>query len=371
MGHRAVETFFDEKLGWSERKDRILGSYLTAYVSKVAKLNRPILLVDGFAGAGMFNDGSLGSPLIMLEAARSSSTAKTKILAIEANDSLFARLAKNVANIPEVQAVHSEFLAQISRIEEASKSHSVFMYLDPFTAKGLDDRELRRVFSMVQRGHSIEYLVNFQAPIFARWALKAVGRSLSDAPADEIPSTPEIEQLDAIVGGDWWRGVAAQASEFDALVRSIVDGYCGRLLTTFSQVCFHEVFAKSSHKVPKYVLIFGSRHPDALLLMNDEMVKSKHTLVREEAASRPQGSLFERVDEAPIEDANRLPDLVRLHLKAKMPRGDLILAVVRENFGVYKKMEVRGAIENLINTGEILTATGRKRINDEEFIWKK
>lgn len=370
MSHRADESFFDAKLTWSERKDRILGSYLVAYLPKIATQGKPVLLVDGFAGKGKFEDGSPGSPLIMLEAVRSYPSARARILAIEANKNLFARLSEVVRGFPEIQAVNDRFLNRLAEIEAAASTHSVFLYLDPFTAKGLDLVQLERVFSWLSRRQSIEVLVNFQAPIFARWALKALGRSIASEPSEEIPTTPETRELDGIVGGDWWRDPASKASEFDALVRAVVDGYCRRLRCAFAEVCFHEVFARSTHEVPKYVLVFGSRHPDALLLMNDEMVKSGHSLRKEELAESVQPGLFDRIDQAPIEHAHRLPRIVLEALDKRMARGMLILTIIRRHFGIFLRKEVRGVIEKLIHEGRVRTATGKPRINDDVEIWR-
>jgi len=42
---------------------------MAPYLKKVAMLKKSILLVDGFAGPGTFEDGTSGSPLIMCEQA--------------------------------------------------------------------------------------------------------------------------------------------------------------------------------------------------------------------------------------------------------------------------------------------------------------
>jgi three-Cys-motif partner protein len=61
--------FFRAKRHWSKIKDEILANYLVPYLKKVAKLGQRIVLVDGFAGPGLFEDGTKGSPLIICEQA--------------------------------------------------------------------------------------------------------------------------------------------------------------------------------------------------------------------------------------------------------------------------------------------------------------
>ena len=64
-------TFFEGKRPWSKIKDAVLRDYLPAYLSKVAKLRQRIILIDAFAGPGIFENEEakerLGSPLILLQ----------------------------------------------------------------------------------------------------------------------------------------------------------------------------------------------------------------------------------------------------------------------------------------------------------------
>ncbi len=59
------DNFFVGKRPWSLIKDQILRDYMPAYLNKVKKLRRPIVLIDGYAGPGKFEDGEPGSPLII------------------------------------------------------------------------------------------------------------------------------------------------------------------------------------------------------------------------------------------------------------------------------------------------------------------
>ena len=68
MGKK-VKGFFVGKRPWSIIKDQVLGSYMSPYISKIKKLGKPILLIDGYAGPGVFENGQPGSPMIMCHAA--------------------------------------------------------------------------------------------------------------------------------------------------------------------------------------------------------------------------------------------------------------------------------------------------------------
>ena len=74
--------FFSGKRLWSVIRDEILKHYLPPYLRKVQKLNRGIIIVDGFAGQGVFDDGSLGAPLIICDIVKEFVGNNTKIILV-------------------------------------------------------------------------------------------------------------------------------------------------------------------------------------------------------------------------------------------------------------------------------------------------
>ena len=83
------DDFFKTKKSWSVVKDELLGCYLKPYFQKILHTRKPVYYVDGFAGKGKFDDGSLGSPLIAINTiddvllATSTSTPTIRICFIE------------------------------------------------------------------------------------------------------------------------------------------------------------------------------------------------------------------------------------------------------------------------------------------------
>src|SRR5437879_13112919 len=100
---------FVGKRPWSLIKDYVLSSYILAYVSKVKGLGRPIVLIDGYAGPGVFADGQEGSPLIICSAAEK-----------------FAK-GHYSAHFFNIKREHHEKLGSI--IKHAGWSHSAHCYL--------------------------------------------------------------------------------------------------------------------------------------------------------------------------------------------------------------------------------------------------
>ena len=64
-----TDDFFDGKRSWSFIKDKVLEGYMAPYIAKVARIGQRIVLIDGYAGPGIFEDGKIGSPIIMCRAA--------------------------------------------------------------------------------------------------------------------------------------------------------------------------------------------------------------------------------------------------------------------------------------------------------------
>jgi three-Cys-motif partner protein len=60
-----TKDFFKKKKGWSFLKDEIFKYYLTPYIAKIMTAKRPLYIIDCFAGQGRFNDGNIGSPVII------------------------------------------------------------------------------------------------------------------------------------------------------------------------------------------------------------------------------------------------------------------------------------------------------------------
>jgi hypothetical protein len=60
-----TDEFFGGKRSWSRIKDKILDSYMPAYIAKVRSRGQRLLLIDAFAGSGRCSAaGILGTPIV-------------------------------------------------------------------------------------------------------------------------------------------------------------------------------------------------------------------------------------------------------------------------------------------------------------------
>jgi len=381
MGHKADKSFFDEKRHWSKRKDKILECYLTPYLSKIATQGHPVLIVDAFAGPGKFGDGEPGSPLIICQSIQKSLSKGLSVpvaaLCIEADRESFSELHGLIEQFPFAEARYGKFGDYIQEIQEKAKDHSVFLHVDPFTVEGLDWVRMDCVFQHLSISRmSIEILMNFNARSFVRRGLAALKLAIPeldleiedseeiDAP---LATPPSIEGLNTVAGGDWWQNILQSSSSFAEKVQNVTNVVCERLRERFQEVCQHAIKALPHHTVPKYYLIFGSRHPDALILMNEEMVKSLRTLA--DLAKPRDPTLFEMRPVELVPDIEKLPPIILKYTSQPAERGTVILNVIRECFGRFSRKEIRGCIEQLLKNDKLRSETGKIRINDQVKIF--
>jgi len=337
-------------------------------------LGKPVLIVDGFAGPGKFEDGSDGSPLIIADVVESTLAKNLRqpqdvqVMCIERDDVLCKRLTSLTSGIPFMKAVQGSFSDFTDVISRYSGTHSVFLYADPFTVEGIIWDHLESVFAALASGGSVEMLLNFNGRSFVRRGLQALQCPIPEEQDDDSVDLPmhdpaSTQVLDRVVGGDWWKDVMLGTTDFADKVRAIDEGFCSRLRRHFAEVCLHRVKEEPHHTVAKYALIFASRHPAALELMNEEFVKSRRKLANR--ASPTDATLFETRSVELVPDVNRIPELVLKECTDWRPRGEVILRVIRSAFGEFSRPEIRGTIEKLLRESILESSTGELRINDK------
>ena len=380
MPHKADDSFFEEKKSWSKRKDEILGCYLTAYLPKIMTVGKPVLIVDGFSGPGNFQDGSDGSPLIIRNCIHQTNRKnlhapqQVQLWCIEKTDSLHKLLCNNLEGVDFAKPLHGTFASYSDLIADASNSHSVFLYVDPFTVEGLIWDELATIYDGLNFGNSVEVLLNLNSQSFLRRARAAMKVELDESESDNdssdpvdatYDSLPSIERLNAVAGGDWWQELVRERLEFSEEIEKFTKLYCERMKKWFNEVVFHGIRATPTG-LPKYYLVFGTRHIHGLALMNDEMVKSRRVLA--EMAKPTERTLFETRSEDLVPDLDDLPDSILANCATPIKRGDLIRKVIQQNFCKFHRTEIRGTIERLLKAGTLSSDSGKTRINDENLV---
>jgi hypothetical protein len=104
--------------------------------------------------------------------------------------------------------------------------------------------------------------------------------------------------------------------------------------------------------------------------MNDAAVESTRLFAEQFAPVDPV--LFEMRSTELIPDQSLLADLILRNLARgeKIPKGHLIMCVIRQAFGQYFSSKINEEISMLIKSGRLQSQTGRARVNDSVLIFK-
>jgi hypothetical protein len=189
----------------------------------------------------------------------------------------------------------------------------VFLYVDPYTVKGLIFERMRRVYDQIRKSSSsVEILMNFNAPIFMRWALAALRRPMDipedigqiESQADDPNESVETNVLSKIAGGDYWLQIATDDQRsFSDKLEAFVSEYMKRMLGPFQYVCTYWVKETYHHQLPKYILIFATRSPDGVDLMNDFICQARRKFVGTQFS---RNRLFDATPEEKLVDPAQL-----------------------------------------------------------------
>ncbi len=377
-----MDFFFDKKREWSKYKDFILDYYIEPYISKVNTLRKPILIVDCFAGRGEFGDGQPGSPIIIAKAVEKWRAKNVPIrgLFIEADPDNYKHLVSILSRYGDcVEPRFGTFDDYLPEIAGLAQRNTVFHYVDPYSVRGLVFERMKAVYSLIRTSSSsVEVLLNFNTATFMRWALAAVQRhreiptdttdELLDQMEEPTGKPVELATLDAIAGGDYWRAITLDSTlTFPQKLDRLTSEYTNRMLTSFDFVAACEIKEQYHHQVPKYHLIFATRHKDGLELINDAMCKARRQFL---GAKFTKGFLFDTTPEEEVPDLSTL----RNDLLTLMPEGTsltrkaLRLEGLLKYFGRFGVKDHNAAITELIKAGNLISSTGKFRINDEVLL---
>lgn len=363
--------FFQRKKPWSRYKDMILAHYLTPYLFKVSSLGKPVVVVDCFAGPGRFQDGTDGSPLLISKAVRQIAEKGKAVSAlfIEEKRKYFQRLQESLRDYQEIcRTVHGSFEGSAKEIAGMGRNNTVFVYIDPYGIKPLRFDVLAGIYANIARRSSIEVLLNFNASSLVRNGLAALKCSQQDDSEEELDRTMTPADIDAIAGGTYWREIVTSDIPFSDKEEQCVSEYIGMMKRYFNEVCSYGIKERYEHTIPKYRLLFGSRHEDAFLLMNDAVCKARDEFLGKQ---RVDGYLLDMRADDEIHDPDRLRKAIMDKLTTSMTRKELIVRAMHGVFAEYKESEYKSMLGSLLKEGKFCSKSGKTRINDDEILFLK
>jgi three-Cys-motif partner protein len=244
------ETFFDDVKEHSQIKLQAFSRYLTPWAAKVGSRAQRVWIVDGFAGAGTYKSGDLGSSGLALDFAAASAgrSYAVGVYFCENDASTFRSLRTLRNKHPGVQGdvYRANFWTQIDNVLSFCGDEPVFLFIDPFGLADLDFDALVRLCAGLTR---VDLMVNFTSPAATRLA----------------PMQSEL--VDRAVGGTGWTK------------ENLTDVFCDRLATRGRFLKPARLPVENSLGALKYELVMASRHHAAYQLWNEEIAREDARLL--------------------------------------------------------------------------------------------
>jgi three-Cys-motif partner protein len=273
----ANEGFFDSLEPPAVLKHGILRRYPDVFSSAAGGVTGRVVLLDGYAGRGRYNDGAPGSPILLLDtAARLGSFRRVECVFVELQPENYEVLKQAVEEHGgETRRVSllgdlSDHLPEIMR---SANEAALFAFLDPF-GTALDYDELVSVFFGRAKYPATEVLLHFSVGAIRRTAglLRARASELNEA------DRKTIARADRFLGGDWWHEVALQMTDQPKVATRVAEkvaaDYCGRICAATGCLAMsYPVRSQPDHE-PAYYLTLFTRHTYGLWRFNDSLSKA-------------------------------------------------------------------------------------------------
>lgn len=355
-------------------KHGILRRYLPVFATKTGSRAGEVTYLDGYAGPGLYDDGTEGSPALALQTAAALADFRGRATLhghlIEQDKRSVDALDELLGEFEAAWDVHhgrvDDHLPRI--LAGLNPSTPLFAFLDPFG--------LPIPFSMVvdilrRGGHptsfgrasgaATEVLLNFSIP-----GINRVGGQLTGKGTDERwlrARDTMVQRMDEVLGGDWWHRIWTSGAQ--DRVEQILDGYKDLLLkkSAAGWGIFDVDVADRWQGPPSYHLLLLTQHADGVWAFNESL-----SLAMEEYRQychEHEGLL----DLEPLKDREQqwiahIESNLRRILQERQPfrAVDRITEVYGDAFGQARQKHLRPALKQLHAKG--VTTTNCVGVND-------
>ena len=125
-------------------------------------------------------------------------------------------------------------------------------------------------------------------------------------------------------------------------------------------VCKFPLFASDNSKIPKYWIVFASRHRPAVELVNDAMARARERQYDE----WKNETLFRDVTIPDEVSLSQLEDLLLQRMPAKISWQNLRIAICQDHAGIFSTTQLNRQIKAMLTDGKIHGANGRSIENN-------
>lgn len=344
-------------------KHTLLDKYVPQFagMTGLKTKQKRVVVLDGYAGRGRYEDGSPGSAERIMRIAHHQQTRNELAWTCyfveqdpESAAALHTVVAEYVAKGVDAHAHHGDVADVLDEVLAAADGLPLFLFLDP-TGFGLPYDQLVRLLVETRKGKwpPTEVLLNF--------SLEAVRRTGGHV-ASPLGNEATRRRLDQAVNGAWWRDLV-RSGVTDLAVERVVARFVTDLARdTHMQIVSVPVSRQPHHK-PLYHLVFGTRAQHGLWAFGDSVARATqawwdtHELVEAEtepdtlfsltAAIRPN---LETVESAAIPViAENIATL--LDERPLFKTVEHTLRIFGDYYGRVREQTVRKAVKRLHVTG--------------------
>lgn len=376
------QRFFRRVRLWTWIKHTILADYFVPWAMKVGSSAPEIFVIDAFAGAGSYKDALTGetrdgSPVIAAlraqEYARRRPGKSMRVIAVERDRTNYEALVRRVGGFSELVIVrHGSFITHVDEITQIVGNAPVLVLLDPIGLKQINAAACKRLLDRPGKTDAF-VIVDFQI------VHRTAGQLLSDgAPNPAIAgSAANAANIDAFFDGSArWREIATSSRSRSAREQAYLDLYFAEVLSgRFDRMCVYPVKPRYDGPV-KYWIVQASSHIDALLLMNDEIVKVDQELyLRTYADENALPGIAESLYAAEMERRHEALEKEILELVVKAGAAGTTFGAVTSEllpryFGLVKQGRYSRVTKTLVRDGEVKREQrAAAKLKEDERLW--
>ncbi|MFJ2915072.1 three-Cys-motif partner protein TcmP [Streptomyces sp. NPDC087228] len=359
--------FFVSKKAAAVLKHEILNRYVVPFASKVGRYapDGRVVYLDSYAGPGRYEDGTPGSPALILEAAaRVAGFRQLDCYFVERGRKSYRSLSQLVAEAQgqglTAHALHGRAEKHLSSVLDRAAGSPLFAFLDPFGLGLGFDALTQDIFgSRARQGltgrHATEVLLNFNAN-----AVRRIGGLLtSDKQTPGKPAT--LSAMDAACGGDWWRQEYLDSADNQEAVERITNGFVDRVSKKIGSGAWTIEVRNRAHHQVAYNLVLFTRHNDGMWLFGEAASLAQVEWRRAQLPPEEDGMLWNPVDSFDEEEASRAQGWIRTIRKnitdLLETTGDFLVDNHQEKLmagvaGEAREMHIRAAVKELYKEGK-------------------
>lgn len=262
------QNFFERCQPRAVFKHGLLARYAYYFASRGGSYDRPVLLIDGYAGPGRYEDGAPGSPLLLASQAERAKLLKrnVELVCVEKDEEHATRLG---------HALRAEFAGSPARVEcspvddvlldlvRRNAEKSILVFIDPF-GLGLQ-RTLLEALLQEQQCHLIDVIYHS--------SVRALYRNGPAAMTGYEWSEVHARKLDGISGDHPWRSYFTGEAPPGIVASRLATDFADALVEgSRIRVTPIPVFGTRNADVRQGDL--GSAIPDYLLMLFSKNVKA-------------------------------------------------------------------------------------------------